>query len=151
MGRFSNEWSDLQDAFYARDPEDTKRKRRSGLRWQIRVISLLWAQWFHVWEMRNKDLHGANAKEEAEAARRAAYRDLREIYDVREQLDRPLQALLLENVETHMLRPICNIQNWLTMHAQLFRDGIRRWRDRARTGTRSITTYFGPRITKQGT
>lgn len=42
MGRFSNEWSDLQDAFYARDPEDTKRKRRSGLRWQIRVISLLW-------------------------------------------------------------------------------------------------------------
>ena len=145
LGRFSQEWGALQDAYYARKLTDEETKRRTGPRWQVTIISLLWDRWYKLWELRNKDLHGATAQQRAEAARREAYRDLRDIYDVRAHLESPLQALLLENVETHMAHPTWHIQEWLAINSQLFREGIRRWRAQLRVGTPSIRSFFTPR------
>jgi hypothetical protein len=144
LGRFSKEWGALQDAYYAREEKDEANKRRTGQRWQATVIGLLWDRWYKLWTLRNQDLHGANEKQKAEAARRAAYRDLRDIYDVREQLEPQLQDLLMENVETHMNHPLWHVQNWLAINVQLFRDGARRWREQTRVGTPSIRQFFGP-------
>ena len=51
LGRFATEWSKLQDAFYSRTPAREKHKRRTGMKWQVMIISKLWEQWFNLWEM----------------------------------------------------------------------------------------------------
>jgi hypothetical protein len=59
-GRFSIEWSRLQDDHYARRrSQKGKNDRRSGHRWQIKLIRLIWMEWMKLWKLRNDELHGA--------------------------------------------------------------------------------------------
>jgi hypothetical protein len=55
-GRFSIEWSRIQDDYYAR-PRLQKRNndRRSGHRWQIKLIQLIWTEWDKLWKIRNEE------------------------------------------------------------------------------------------------
>jgi hypothetical protein len=70
LGRFCHEWSDVQEAHYANMLNTKERKSRTGQRWQQEIINTIWTQWFLVWEMRNKDLHGANECTRARAGRK---------------------------------------------------------------------------------
>jgi hypothetical protein len=36
-------------------------KHNTGQTWQVAVISLLWDQWYDVWVLRNKAVHGKDA------------------------------------------------------------------------------------------
>ncbi|KAI2509155.1 hypothetical protein MHU86_5274 [Fragilaria crotonensis] len=54
LGRFSSEWSRLQDEYYARRAQSTETKRQTGQRWQIAIISSIWKQWFLIWAIRIK-------------------------------------------------------------------------------------------------
>jgi hypothetical protein len=45
LGRFCLEWSDLQDAYYARPSDGPRTKARTGHRWQLMVIAEIWDQW----------------------------------------------------------------------------------------------------------
>ncbi len=56
-GRFSKEWTRLQDEYYYRHRNHT-RYRRTGLQWQQTLITLIWKQWRKLWAMRNGDVHG---------------------------------------------------------------------------------------------
>ena len=68
LGRFCNDWSEIQEAHYATMINSKEGKQRTGLRWQTTIIGEMWTQWYVVWEMRNKDLHGetSNARARAE-------------------------------------------------------------------------------------
>ena len=61
LGRFSLEWGQLQDDYYARQVNRDKTKRRTGHQWQVTIIGKLWEQWFLVWDMRNADKHGVDS------------------------------------------------------------------------------------------
>ncbi|KAI2503130.1 hypothetical protein MHU86_11321 [Fragilaria crotonensis] len=61
LGRFSNEWSDIQENYYAKTAAETapaakKTAKQTGLRWQVAIIGIIWEQWWALWEIRNKDL-----------------------------------------------------------------------------------------------
>jgi hypothetical protein len=145
LGRFSYEWSDIQDAFYATHHRKTGTpKRRTGQRWQVAVIGHIWTQWKIIWASRNQDLHGTTAQQQRTALARDLRRDLRDIYDVKNQLEPSVQELLLADLETHLQKPNWVNRTWLAIHAPLIKASLKSVRDKAITGMKSIRQYFGP-------
>ena len=93
LGRFATEWSEIQDVYFIRINQEAqdKKLKRTGQRWQVVLIGFLWEQWWAVWESRNKDLHGFDAKTKAQAETREAHRTLRELYDLRPRTEPHVQ------------------------------------------------------------
>lgn len=147
LGRFSNEWSDLQDTFYAQKAAEnahTKKKttKQTGHRWQVAMIGLLWEQWWVVWESRNKDLHGADERSRAQAETRELQRKLRELYDLKAQLSTAVQDLMYEEVTEHYDRPNWVNKNWIAIHEPVIKADLKRVATRIRAGTRSIRKFL---------
>jgi hypothetical protein len=144
LGRFSNEWGDLQDNYYARLREEkvTKSKKQTGQRWQALVISALWEQWWAVWDSRNKDLHGSDAKSRAQAEERDVHRTLRDLYDLRNRLDPHVQAVMYADVADHYDRPTWFNQNWVAIHEPLIRENLKQVAVRTKAGVKSIRQFL---------
>jgi hypothetical protein len=58
--------------------------------------------------MRNKDLHGANESAQTRVARLEVERTLRDIYDLREQMEP-----LCRDLTDHFAKPLWYNRNWL--------------------------------------
>jgi hypothetical protein len=82
-GRFSQQWAELQDNFYAREHKPDDPKRRTGQRWQVTINSCLIDQWYGVWKQRNQDVHGHDAHTRDMAARTDVERRLRSLYELK--------------------------------------------------------------------
>ena len=148
QGRFSLSWSDLQDDYYvqqARIADTDKTQRLAGTYWQAAMIGFIWTQWFRLWEMRNNDLHGADKREKAQADRTEVERTLREIYDIKCQLEPSVQQLLCQDITDHFNKSVWFNKNWLAIHAPLVTImSLKRVKTRAIQGVRSIRSYFTP-------
>lgn len=144
-GRFSVEWSRIQDDYYARKRyQSGKNDRRRGQQWQIKLIRLIWKEWMNLWKMRNEDLHGRDTETRAITERREVEQALREVYERRNHFEPRVQELLLREEHEHMQRPIWVTRNWLTVNGPIFRESARRAKANAIAGVRSIRSYFAP-------
>ena len=142
LGRFSSEWSSLQDEYYARQAHLTDTKRQTGLRWQTAIISTVWTQWFLLWEVRNKSLHGADVQAKAQAERREVERMLVDIYDVRNQMEPSVQKLLCRDITEQFAKPVTYNKNWIAVYGPLAKQSIKRAKARAIQGVKSLQHYF---------
>ena len=145
LGRFGWKWSDMQDDFYAARREPGKTKRLTGQRWQTVIIGVVWEQWYLVWRLRNGDLHGVTETARSRAITTEAHRDLRDLYDQRNHMEPNVQELLFETLEEHLAQPTWVTQNWLAMTSAMMRASIKRARQKAITGVRSLRQYFSAR------
>ena len=145
LGRFCQDWSDIQEAHYATMLNPKLGKQRTGLRWQTTIIGEIWAQWFIVWEIRNNDLHGTNETAKARADREETERALRDIYDLRDQMEPSVQQLLCRELTDHFAKPLWFNKNWLAIHGPLVKQSVKRAKKKAMQGVRSIRQYFTPR------
>jgi acid phosphatase class B len=98
-----------------------------------------------VWEIRNKDLHGTNETARARAEREEVERTLRDVYDLREQMEPSVQQLLCRDITEHFAKPLWFNKNWLAIHGPLVKKSIKRAKQKAIQGVRSIRQYFTPR------
>ena len=59
-GRFSKEWSVVQQAQYhrLRSNQQANQRKRTGDRWQAQLIVTIWKAWDKRWAARNKAVHG---------------------------------------------------------------------------------------------
>lgn len=145
LGRFSAEWSDLQDSFYTRKQTREKTLKMTGQRWQVALIGMIWDQWRVIWESRNQDLHGADTIHRQEAEAREVRRDLRDLYDQRSRVDPHVQALFHENIGTHYAKPNWVNRNWIAIHAPIVKENLKSVAIRAKAGVRSIREYLIPK------
>jgi hypothetical protein len=145
LGRFCHIWSDVQEAHYVTTINADKRKKRTGLQWQKAIIGELWSQWFILWELRNKDQHGSTESTRARTEREEVERTLRDIYDLREQMEPSVQQLLCRDVTDHFVKPLWFNKNWLAVHGTLVKKSVRRAKKKAIQGVRSIRQYFTTR------
>ena len=145
LGRFSTDWSEIQDDQYASMLNTKGNKRRTGQRWQTAIIGELWNQWFMLWEMRNSDLHGATESSRARAEREEVERSFREIYDMREQMEPSVQQLLCQDITNHFAKPLWFNKNWIAIHGPLVRKSVKTAKKKAIQGVRSIRQYFNQR------
>ncbi len=144
-GRFSMEWIRLRDDHYAiqRSERGTK-DRRSGHRWQIKLICLIWKEWTKLWKMRNEELYGRDAATRVINERRDIEGALRVVYEQRTHFEPRVQELLLREEYEHMQRPLWVTRNWLNVNGPIFRESARRAKATAIAGVRSIRSYFAP-------
>jgi hypothetical protein len=145
LGRFSSAWSSLQDDYYARQAHSIETKRQTGQRWQTAIIGTLWTNWFLLWEIRNKALHGADSRQQAMAERRTVERMLIDVYDNRNQLEPSVQQLLCRDITEHFSKTVGYNKNWLAVHGPLVKMSIKRVKEKAIQGVKSIRHYFGTR------
>jgi exonuclease III len=141
-GRFSIQWAQRQDEYYARLDTNQRNRRQTGQHWQTNIIGELWEAWFLIWEKRNQDIHGFDVHSKAEATRRKVNQSLREIYDLRHQLEPSVRELLEEDVDVHHRRPTWVNQNWLAVHGPLVATSVRKFKNGVLRGVRSIRDYM---------
>jgi acid phosphatase class B len=120
-------------------------KRRTGQRWQEAIIGELWAQWFIVWELRNKDLNGATVTAKTRGDREEVKRMLREIYNLRNRMEPSVQQILCRDITDHFVKPLWFNKNWLAVHGPIVKQSVKRAKKKAIQGVRSIRQYFAPR------
>ncbi|KAI2495435.1 hypothetical protein MHU86_19067 [Fragilaria crotonensis] len=143
-GRFSAEWSRIQDDHYARlRSQRGTQDRRSGHRWQTKLICLIWKEWQKLWKIRNEELHGSDAADRAMREKREISAQLREVYGKRLNMNRVRELLLREEHE-HMHKPLWVTRNWLTVNVPIFKESAKRAKEKAIAGVRSIRSYFEP-------
>jgi exonuclease III len=140
-GRFSNQWARRQDEYYARVETNRRNRRQTGQQWQTNIIGEIWEAWFLIWEKRNQDIHGFDANSKAEALRRKVEQSLRDIYNLRHQLEPSVRDLLEDDVEVHRQRPTWVNQNWLAVHGPLVAASVRKFKNGVLLGVRSIRDY----------
>ena len=142
-GRFSDEGSEEQGAYYFHRREEVPVQKKTGLKWQTGLITVLWTHWYSLWKLRNEDIHGKDEASRAVAERRETTRQLNQIYHLRNHTEPSAQELLHNDIRDHLQQPPSMIRNWLSIHSSLFRQSIKRARSRAIQGTVSIRNYFG--------
>jgi hypothetical protein len=141
-GRFSIEWSRIQQAYYSKHRSKTDIPHRDGLQWQVKLTILLWDQWRKVWKVRNQEVHGHDDAERASAERANLASELREVYDQRHNLEPQVEALLHQNEHDHMRRPPSINRNWLAVNLPIIRRSVRRVKKRSARGMQSLKSYF---------
>ena len=108
----------------------------------VQLIIHIWNQWESAWAERNQALHGNTATEKSKAIWQEVRRQLDIIYQNRHLLEPSVQELLCDQQEEHERQNPIVTRNWLAQNARLFKDSIRRARQRATRNVRSIRSYF---------
>lgn len=140
LGRFSMEWSNLQDIYYTTRPDS--QQSRKGSTWQVAIINCLWDQWSALWDSRNKDVHGVDARQSASIARQNALRTLRELYDLRDQVEPSARELLMKDIRDHAARSTWHLKTWITINESTLRASYQRAKRLAISGMRSLRSYW---------
>ena len=141
-GRFSTEWSTIQQTYYSKHRNKVRNQRRDGSQWQVKLIGVMWDQWRAVWTMRNRDVHGHDSATRASAERAATDRELREVYDQRQHLEPHVASLLHRDEHEHRSRPRAINKNWLAVNLPIIRRSVRRVKKQSARGMQSLRTYF---------
>ena len=141
-GRFSIEWSRIQQEYYSKHRTKPGIKNRNGSQWQVKLMTLIWEQWRKVWKERNQEVHGQDEAERSRAERANMSRELREVYDQRQQMEPQVAALLHPNEHDHIRRPNSVNRNWLAVNLPIIRRSVRRVKKRSARGMHSLRTYF---------
>ena len=147
-GRFSCEWSTLQNASYSRAPPPDGQQKRTGLQWQTKFILKIWEGWDERWSDRNKALHGHDAATRSQAMRRETRRHLLDnIYRDRKFMEPHVQAFLQDSPEAHAAQSVSTTRNWIATHQAMFRNtSVRRMKARTLLRMQLIRSYFQPSI-----
>ena len=141
-GRFSEEWSRLQDDYYATSATRQHDKRLTGAKWQATIIGVIWEHWDVLWEQQNQAVHGMDASTKSIAIRVEVDRTLSDLYRMKELLDEPVQRLMRSSEAEHRREPLLTTRYWISVHGQLIRDNLRTVQAQAKSGMQSIRSYF---------
>ena len=142
-GRFGQEWSRIQDDYYARDRRQRgANDKRNGTKWQVQLITHIWKEWTKLWKLRNEELHGRDCANQQAIIRSNVERELQSVYDNRNHYEPRVQELLGRDIQEQLQRPTWVTRNWLTVNIPVFRASMQRTKNKAIAGVRSIRSYF---------
>ena len=111
--------------------------------WQKQLILTIWDLCNEVWGMRNVQVHGDTAATRAQAVRRDSMeRQITAIYASRNLPEPRVQGLLAPDLEYHLQRPANVTRNWLAITGPVVKDSMRRVKQLALRGVRSIRSYL---------
>ena len=71
-------------------------------------------------------MHRANETVKARADREETERTLRDIYDLRDQMEPSVQQLLCRELTDHFAKPLWFNKNWLAIHGPLVKQSVKR-------------------------
>jgi hypothetical protein len=145
QGRFTNEWTRLQDSHLLQIGSTTNCK--TGTLWATNIITTIWKELFLMWETRNQAVHGKDSESRQKARIRRATIELRHLHKKRNTVlatDRDL--FLGENdndltqwIQTHSAT---HIENWLRVWKPVLVDSVKAAQAFALQSVRPLREYF---------
>jgi hypothetical protein len=142
-GRWSTEWSRLQDR-YLLCHYDPIPEKLSGQLWTTNHIDILWTGFRTLWDSRNGKVHGIDTSTRSEARRDKTHQELRSLYSLREKMRHRDQDIFHPTVEEHIeAQPVWAIQNWLKIQVPMAKHSVKEAAREAVRHVCTIVSYFG--------
>jgi len=110
-GRWSKQWRLLHEQSHV-TPTDSKILTKH---WPPELLAGLWDSWYQMWEERNKDRHGHDAKTRAAAQRTQATREVELLYDWQPLLHEQHQYLFHEPLATLLDKATYQLLHWINL------------------------------------
>ena len=107
------------------------------------MLDTIWTEWFKVWEVRNKFVHGKTTTEKQERKQAEIEQKVRAIYESKEQYMPSERQLLGDSAEEFIkTRGYTALANWERVWGPLFAKSAAECRTKALQGVHTIPTYF---------
>ena len=141
-GRFSNEWSSLQEEHY--ETTDHRPTRLNGSSWTSGLIQRVWHHLHLAWLQRNSDAHGITPTQHEEALVVQARLETLSLYDHRHLVLPRDDSLFYSSPEEHFHREPTSrgLRQWLHTWQPVILTSIRESHRLGLTNIRSIRSYF---------
>jgi hypothetical protein len=145
QGRFSLEWSHLQDQYL--QEIGLYHSDTTGTLWVTRMITVIWKQFFMMWEQRNQQVHGHDKTTQRKAKRRRLASEFKHLHSKRPEVlhtDRDLFIGTTEDdVDTFIETATPKyIENWLQVWRPVILDSVKAAAAYALKSVPPLTTYF---------
>ena len=115
-GRWSLQWSQLQDRYLARH-FDPIPEPLNGRKWTTHMITVLWKETRSLWDIRNGRVHGSDSTTRAKMQKEKVHRELIALYNMRELTRHCDRDIFLDTALDHLeTQPVWAIKNWLHIH-----------------------------------
>jgi hypothetical protein len=142
-GRWSTEWSRLQDRYLSRY-HDPIPEPLCGPMWTSTHIDILWTSFRKLWDSRNGKVHGVDTSTRAAARKDKTHRELRALYSLRADMRHCDRDVFHPTVEDHIeAQPVWAIQNWLRIQVPMAKHSVKEAARSAVRHVRTIVSYFG--------
>ena len=148
LGRFVNEWREIQEAHLTRLP--TRDKHQTGMTWVTKIISIIWKHVYLLWEIRNAAQHGIDAESREAILLATAIRETESLYDIREEVRPRDKDLYYRTIEEHCEQEPTSrgMRQWLNTWKPVLLHSLKEGRRLGTAGMRSIQQYLQPTITQ---
>jgi hypothetical protein len=145
LGRFVNEWQDIQDTHLHNNPPENH--QWTGQTWLLGLISLLWKHQHNNWTERNQTLHGIDATQQEQAKRAQAQREITLIYTLRTRTLPCDRFMFYPSIQEHFDKEPSSrqLRQWIETWHPVILTSVQRRRQLGLTGIPSIRQFFTPR------
>jgi hypothetical protein len=145
QGRMTREWARLQDQHLVQ--QSAKTYSSSGLLWTTSILTTIWREYFIMWDLRNKVVHGEDSKTRQIACRRQLAIKLRHLHTQRDQTLHTDRDIFIgddpEALETYIENSNVNhIANWLKLWKPVIIDSVKTAKALAIQSVRPMRDYF---------
>lgn len=136
-GKISSEWSRLQFKFAA-----THNFIEQSKNWQQWLIKYMATQSFNLWCSRNRCRHGDNHISNRQSQLTQARRDVSALYELQDRVLPQDRDLFCASLEIHLLQPLAQLRQWLTINKDLIHLSIRTAVAQAKSKTQPIRKFL---------
>jgi hypothetical protein len=111
------------------------------------LLQVIWDQIFVLWDLYKNDLHGIDAKAQADITKRHLRQKIQALGDRKDEVRPADQRWFISDVDAYLARATPTaVKNWLAIYEAIILDGIRLGHVDAIMNTRSLRAYFPPII-----
>ena len=144
LGRFVNEWREIQEGHLSRLP--TRTKHQTGTTWVTKVTNIIWKHVYLNWEHRNSAQHGVDAESREAILLATATRETEALYDIRDDVLPRDQELYYTSLEAHCEQETTSrgMRQWLNTWKPVLLHSLKEGQRLGTQGMLSIRHYFQP-------
>jgi hypothetical protein len=145
QGRFSTQWIKLQDQYL--QANGISNPNTTGTLWVTRMITVIWRQFFTMWEQRNLKVHGHDLATRTKAQRKRLATEFRFLQSKQNEVLQTNRELFIgstdDDVEIFIETASPKyIQNWLAIWKPVILDSAKAAQAYAISSVPPLTTYF---------
>jgi hypothetical protein len=140
LAQFATQWAHNQTLFLQTLP--TPIKGLSGNKWVSAICTVITKAWLELWDLRNKDRHGADSNLKSVALHAQAVREITILYSYQNtvlQKDRSIFATDLNEISAGDTN---HIRQWINTYQAVILKSVQSAKNNAVLNVQTITTYF---------
>jgi hypothetical protein len=140
LAQFATQWAQCQSLFLQLLP--TPIKFLSGNKWVSAICTVITKAWLELWELRNKDHHGADSTLKSLALHAQAVQEITILYSYQNTVLQKDQSIFTPNLHKLSAGNTNQIQQWINTHQAVILKSAKAAKTNAVLNVWTINTYF---------